>query len=195
MISDECVRLHINFITRYVVSDSMDSMKIQGRLFACGRVCFLGVFSLIGSRWRTCDCDIPYVPVYVGCSGVLAPLCEERLKPFSEDLVLQCPDETGNCIWQHVVANISIPIERRFLATDNGNVNLIGNDVYSFGEFVVNTDDTSQCYEVCPAFTDSSKHYNLPWYNQFLYVIKLYKYIKTFQCDLSELLILWRMFW
>ena len=80
--------------------------------------------------------------------------CEERLKLLPESLVLECPDESGNCTWFHVVDSI----EQRFSAIDSsGNANLIGNDLYSFGDFIVNTPKTSQCYEVCPAFTDSSK--------------------------------------
>lgn len=85
--------------------------------------------------------------------------CKERLKLLSEPLawplVLECPDKNDGCTWFHVVDNV----EQRFLVIDShGNANLIGNNVYSFGDFIVNTPNTSQCYKVCPAYVDSSKY-------------------------------------
>ena len=78
--------------------------------------------------------------------------CEERSKPLSESLVLHCPPDAANCTWFHVVDNVTVPVEGRFLAADNGNVNLLGNDVESYGEFIqyASPTNTSQCYEVCP---------------------------------------------
>lgn len=85
--------------------------------------------------------------------------CDERSKMFSEDLKLTCPDSSGGCTWSHVVNNHTIPIEERFRTTDGtGSVNLKGNDLYSYGEFIVQTTNgTSQCYTVCPEFSDNSK--------------------------------------
>ena len=81
--------------------------------------------------------------------------CEQRSKSFSESLVLSCLDV--NCTWFHVVGNTSVPVESRILDKDTGNINLPGNDVDSFGEFVMvtSTTNTSQCYEVCPPDSSS----------------------------------------
>ena len=78
---------------------------------------------------------------------------------MSESLVLSCPDV--NCTWVHVVENTSVPVESRLVAKDTGNINLPGNNVDSFGEFVLVTSTTniSQCYEVCPP-DSSSKYYS-----------------------------------
>ena len=108
---------------------------------------------------------------YVGFISVVAHLCEKRSKSFSEGLVLSCPDV--NCTWFHVLAGISVPIKRNFLATDGtGNINLPGNDVDSFGEFslLTSTTNISQCYEVCPP-DGSSKYYTL-WF----IVIQFFRY-------------------
>ena len=94
-------------------------------------------------------------------SGVtVSSPCDERAKSLSEDLELSCPDTNGNCTWFRLVGNVSTPIERRFLATDSsGNVTLLGNDNHGYGKFVVSTtSNISQCYEVCPKPTDSSKY-------------------------------------
>ena len=87
--------------------------------------------------------------------------CDESVELFKsiyEDLQLQCPDSTGNCIWYHVVNDTVVPIEARFKTTDgSGDVNLRGDDPFSFGNFIANTTDISQCNSVCPGFNDNSK--------------------------------------
>ena len=99
--------------------------------------------------------SISGVTVSSPARAIPSPHCEERLKLLNEDIVLECPDKPNNgCTWFHVVNNV----QQRFLATDNhGNANLMGNNLYSFGDFIVSTANTSQCYEVCPAYIDSSK--------------------------------------
>ena len=59
-----------------------------------------------------------------------------------------------------MVESAPVPVETRYVAPDTGNINLPGNDVDSFGKFVLvtSTTNTSQCYEVCPP-DSSSKYY------------------------------------
>ena len=106
----------------------------------------------------TVACFLTVLACLSNVTGVSQPLsCDERLKLFSEGMELRCSDKNGNCTWFHMMGSAYIPIERRF-TDDSGNINLLPNDLYSFGTFVVNSTNASQCYEVCPSFADNSKY-------------------------------------
>ena len=92
---------------------------------------------------------------YAGVVGIST--CEEKLKPLSKDLVLQCPDANGDCTWLHMIGNLSKPIETK---DGNGNAILNKNDVHSFGEYtVITTNNTMQCFKVCPPeYPDDGKY-------------------------------------
>lgn len=105
------------------------------------------------------DPPLGIIIVDVQLSQAGTTTCDEKQKFFSQDLELSCPDVSGNCTWFHVVDNSSISLERRFLVSNgSGDANLLGNDLYGFGKFIVRTTDNSlHCYQVCPVIADSSK--------------------------------------
>lgn len=108
-------------------------------------------------------CDVRTIHV-IGVAGIASVssqdpiLCRQAdelkfiLRDYATDSLLPCPDMDHNCTWYHVVNNVSIPLEERFLTSDgSGEANLLANDSFAYGKFIARTTSSSVCYQVCPA--------------------------------------------
>ena len=91
------------------------------------------------------------------CSSILPCNCH-FIKRYDETLDIPCINST--CTWSHLINNISMPIEDRFLASANG-ISLPGNfDPRSYGTFVAKFSGDDSCsYLVVPPLSPTEGMY------------------------------------